>query len=47
MKNEERINGLETQIRTLKRIVCLSNCMSESNIVSRCFTQIYYGKENV
>jgi uncharacterized lipoprotein YajG len=27
MQNEERINGLETQVRTLKRIVCLVCCL--------------------
>ena len=27
MQNEERINGLETQVQTLKRIVCLVCCL--------------------
>jgi hypothetical protein len=33
MLNEERINGLETQVRTLKRIVCGVGCLLVAGIV--------------
>ena len=33
MQNEERINGLETQVRTLKRIVCGFGCLLVAGVV--------------
>jgi len=36
MQNEERINGLETQVRTLKRIVCLVCCLFGSTMFVGC-----------
>ena len=33
MQNEERINGLETQVRTLKRIVCLVCCLLVAGVI--------------
>ena len=37
MQNEERINGLETQVRTLKRIVCLVCCLMVEGVVVGLF----------
>ena len=33
MQNEERINGLETQVRTLKRIVYGFGCLLVAGVV--------------
>ena len=38
MQNEERINGLETQVRTLKRIVCLVCCLFVFGMIGGCFS---------
>ena len=36
MQNEERINVLETQVRTLKRVVCLMCCLFASTMFAGC-----------
>jgi hypothetical protein len=36
MQNEKRINGLETQVRTLKRIVCLVCCVFGVFVFTNC-----------
>ena len=40
MQNEERINCLETQVRTLKRIVCLVGCLALITQVLGCNTEV-------
>jgi len=35
MQNEERINGLETQVRTLKRIVYGFGCLLVAGVVEQ------------
>jgi hypothetical protein len=40
MQNEERINGLETQVRTLKRIACLVGCLALITQVLGCNTEV-------
>ena len=36
MQNEERINGLENQVRTLKRIVCSVCCLFVFAMIGGC-----------
>jgi len=40
MQNEERINGLETQVRIFKRIVCLAGCLALIAQLLSCNTEV-------
>ena len=46
MQNEERINGLETQVRTLKRIVCLVCCLALITQIFGCNAEVEYDTQS-
>ena len=46
MQNEERINCLETQVRTLKRIVCLVCCLALITQIFGCNAEVEYDTQS-